>query len=142
MTRRKKILGLATLLAVGTSATLVVYVAALRLPAALLDSPPGETLTLRDLRGEALAEIANATARSQHARPLAQLGSDLPRVTVALEDRRFQSHGGIDWRSMAAAAWQNARHLRVISGLAPHRPEIEEGFDIRSIHAAIVVEVG
>jgi hypothetical protein len=77
---------------------------------------PGETLTLRDARGGALAEIANDTARSQHPRPLGQLGNDLPRVTIALEDHRFDAHGGVDWRAVAGAAWRNLRNLRAVSG--------------------------
>ncbi len=116
MTRLKRFLrfaipaGLLGALAIGA------YVASLRLPIALTDSTPGETLTLRDARGGAMAEIANDNARSQHPRRLAQMGANLPRVTIALEDRRFNAHGGIDWRALAAATWQNARQLRVVSG--------------------------
>ncbi len=96
--------------------TLAAYVASLPLPAALIGTPPGETLTLRDARGGLMAEIANETARSQHPRTLAQMGAILPRVTIALEDRRFDSHRGIDWRALAGATWQNARHFRIVSG--------------------------
>src|SRR4029077_2014143 len=96
--------------------TLAAYVASLPLPAALIGTPPGETLTLRDARGGLIAEIANETARSQHPRTLAQIGAILPRVTVALEDRRFESHRGIDWRALAGATWQNTRHFRIVSG--------------------------
>ena len=92
------------------------FVASVSIPAPLLDWHPSETLTLRDARGGALAEIANDAARSQHPRPLAQLGSALPRVTVALEDHRFDSHHGVDWRAVAGAGWRNLRHLRAVSG--------------------------
>src|SRR5262249_38400431 len=116
MTRLKKSLRIAVPALLAVVAAVLIYAASLPLPSALTDAPPGETLTLRDTRGDALAEIANDTARSQHPRPLAKMGSYLPRITVALEDRRFDSHGGIDWRAMAGAAWQNTRHLRVVSG--------------------------
>lgn len=34
----------------------------------------------------------------------------------AYEDQRFEQHSGIDWRAMGRAAWQMARHGRVVSG--------------------------
>lgn len=92
------------------------FVASVSIPPALLQSAPGETLALRDARGGALAEIANDCARSQHPRPLAQLGADLPRVTIALEDHRFEAHAGVDWRAVTGATWRNLRHLRPVSG--------------------------
>ncbi|MBW7922251.1 MAG: penicillin-binding protein 1C [Rubellimicrobium sp.] len=38
------------------------------------------------------------------------------RMLVDYEDRRFYSHGGVDWRAMARAAWQALRHGGVVSG--------------------------
>jgi penicillin-binding protein 1C len=40
----------------------------------------------------------------------------LIQATLAAEDRRFWRHTGVDWRATARAAWQWARHRRVISG--------------------------
>jgi penicillin-binding protein 1C len=37
-------------------------------------------------------------------------------MLMAFEDRRFYAHGGIDYRSVARAAWQLVRHQRIISG--------------------------
>ncbi len=116
MPRLKRFLRFALPAALAGAIALAAFVASMPLPAALVGAPPGETLTLRDARGGAIAEIANETARSQHPRPLAQMGAHLPRVTVALEDRRFDSHRGIDWRALAGATWQNTRHLRIVSG--------------------------
>ncbi|MCU0634424.1 MAG: transglycosylase domain-containing protein [Gemmatimonadaceae bacterium] len=35
---------------------------------------------------------------------------------IATEDRRFRTHGGVDWRGVARAAWVNVRHLGVREG--------------------------
>ncbi|MBS0657394.1 MAG: transglycosylase domain-containing protein [Verrucomicrobia bacterium] len=102
------------LLALGLGA-LAVFVWRVEVPSSL-EVEPLATATVRDVRGEVLAEIASATARSQHPRPLGQLGEHLPRVTVALEDHRFASHGGVDLTAVAAAAWRNLRALRKLSG--------------------------
>ena len=86
-------------------------------PACLLpDSATPATLTLLDARGEPLAEIGDPAARSRHPLPLDALGPDLPRVTVALEDRRFYTHGGLDPRALLAAAAHNLFAGRVVSG--------------------------
>jgi len=37
-------------------------------------------------------------------------------MLLAFEDKRFYRHGGVDVRSLARAAWQLARHRRIISG--------------------------
>ncbi len=95
---------------------LALFVASVSVPAVLLETEPGSTATLRDVRNESYAEIANDQARSQHPVSLLQLGMHLPRVTVALEDHRFASHGGLDPRAIAGAAWRNLRAFRVLSG--------------------------
>ena len=48
--------------------------------------------------------------------PLADMGPWLPLIAVAVEDKRFETHGGVDFLALARAAWQNLRHLRVVSG--------------------------
>lgn len=86
-------------------------------PLALLSpdkQPP--TLTLLDARGGALAEIATRDARSRHPLPLDALGTDLPRLTVALEDRRFYAHRGVDGASVFGAAARGLRAGRIVSG--------------------------
>ncbi len=37
-------------------------------------------------------------------------------MLLAFEDKRFYRHGGVDMRSLVRAAWQLARHRRIISG--------------------------
>jgi penicillin-binding protein 1C len=44
------------------------------------------------------------------------MGRWLPRITVALEDRRFYNHHGIEWRAIAAACTRNVRSHHLVSG--------------------------
>lgn len=88
---------------------------ALPLPAALL-APADETLVLEDRTGREIAVVASRRARVAEFARLDELGAWLPRVTVALEDRRFREHGGFDLHAFAAAAWRNVRAGRIVSG--------------------------
>lgn len=85
------------------------------LPAELRE-PLAGTLTLLDSRGREIAELPSATARVQLPRRLDQMGKWLPAVTVALEDRRFYQHHGIDISAVFGAAIRNVKSGRVISG--------------------------
>src|SRR4051812_941949 len=67
---------------------IIAFVWWLPIPNELQKSPSG-TLTLLDCRGPEIAELASAEARTQFPVALEQMGPWLPRVTVALEDRRF-----------------------------------------------------
>src|SRR4029077_18001449 len=69
-----------------------------------LRNPPVGTLMLVDSRGSELAELASREARPPFPIALDKMGAWLPRVTVALEDRRFYEHRGIDWRATLAAS--------------------------------------
>ena len=81
-----------------------------------LEKSPAGTLTLLDCRGREIAELASPEARSQFPIGLEQMGPWLPRVTVALEDRRFYKHRGIDWSASIAACARNLRSHRIVSG--------------------------
>src|SRR6202007_555775 len=95
--------------------SLLVWTWFLPLPNELRNSPAG-TLTLRDCRGRELAELSSPEARTQFPIALDKMGTWLPRVTVALEDRRFYEHKGIDWRAAIVASARNLRSRHVISG--------------------------
>jgi penicillin-binding protein 1C len=73
-------------------------------------------LTLLDCRGREIAELASPEARTQFPVALEQMGPWLPRVIVALEDRRFYQHRGVDWRATVAACARNLRSLKIVSG--------------------------
>src|SRR6266480_3363989 len=81
-----------------------------------LQRPPIGTLTLLDSRGREIAELASPEARAQLPVTLEKMGPWLPRVTVALEDRRFYEHRGIDWHAIAAACTRNLRSRHLLSG--------------------------
>jgi penicillin-binding protein 1C len=87
----------------------------LPIPSALRQSPAG-TLTLLDCRGREIAELASPEARAQFPVSLGEMGPWLPTIAVALEDRRFYQHPGIDWRAVAAACARNVKSRRLISG--------------------------
>jgi penicillin-binding protein 1C len=48
--------------------------------------------------------------------PYADLPQNLIQATLAVEDKRFFSHGGIDLLAISRAAWDNLQHQRVVSG--------------------------
>jgi penicillin-binding protein 1C len=81
-----------------------------------LKRPAEGTLELVDCRGRLLASIASPQARAQSPLPLGKMGRWLPAVTVALEDRRFRSHCGVDPYATAAALWRNVCARRMVSG--------------------------
>jgi penicillin-binding protein 1C len=81
-----------------------------------LQKPTAGTLTLLDCRGREIAELASPEARAQLPVTLEKMGPWLPRVTVALEDRRFYEHRGIDWHAIAAACTRNLRSGHLLSG--------------------------
>jgi penicillin-binding protein 1C len=87
----------------------------LPIPHELQKSASG-TLTLLDCRGRGIAELASPEARTQFPVALEQMGPWLPRVTVALEDRRFYQHRGVDWRATVAASARNLRSRHIVSG--------------------------
>jgi penicillin-binding protein 1C len=93
----------------------IAFVWWLPIPNQLQKSPSG-TLTLLDSRGREIAELASPEARTQFPVALDQMGPWLPRITVALEDRRFYQHRGVDWHATAAACARNLRSRQIVSG--------------------------
>ena len=47
---------------------------------------------------------------------LARMAVWLPRATVAIEDRRFWSHGGVDYVGIARAAWADVTAGKTVEG--------------------------
>ena len=54
--------------------------------------------------------------RNRQVVPLARMSRWLPLATVAIEDRRFYSHGGIDAEGIARALWRDLNAGRVVEG--------------------------
>lgn len=85
------------------------------IPDALLLTPPA-TPVLEDLRGRPLSSPSSDFARDARPMRLKDFGQWLPAVTVAIEDRRFYRHRGVDLMAMAGALVRNLWGGRIISG--------------------------
>jgi penicillin-binding protein 1C len=85
------------------------------LPDSLSQSPPA-TPVLEDLRGRLFSSPAADFARDSRPGRLSDFGPWLPAATVAVEDRRFFQHPGIDLISMAGASMRNLWSRRIVSG--------------------------
>jgi len=96
-------------------ATIALWIIWLPLPAEL-QTPLLGTPTLLDIRGREIAELASQQARVQIPITLGEMGPWLPRVIVALEDRRFYHHSGIDWQATGAACLRNLKAGRIVGG--------------------------
>ncbi len=69
-----------------------------------------------DVRGEPLRIWASPEGYWSLPISLDQMGEWLPKIAVAVEDRRFYSHGGVDFPALLRAAIQNFRAGEVVSG--------------------------
>ncbi len=83
---------------------------------AALNRPTPATLTLADIHGREIALLPSAAARAQTPVTMAEMGPWLPKLSAALEDRRFYSHHGIDWPGTVSAAWRNLTTGRIVRG--------------------------
>ncbi len=54
--------------------------------------------------------------RNRQPVPLRRISSWMPQATVAIEDRRFYEHGGIDAEGIARALWKNVNAGEVVEG--------------------------
>ena len=85
------------------------------IPDSLLRLPPA-TPVLEDLRGRPFSSPSADFARDARPARLKDFGPWLPAVTVAVEDKRFYRHLGVDLISMAGASFRNFWSCRIISG--------------------------
>lgn len=85
------------------------------LPRGLFDRPAGG-LEIVDRNGLRLRTTPDTGAQFNHPASEAALPPALVAATLAAEDARFREHGGVDLRATARAAFQWARHRRIISG--------------------------
>ena len=54
--------------------------------------------------------------RNRQPVPLKQISPWLPKATVAIEDRRFYEHGGVDFEGIARALWKDVSAGKVVEG--------------------------
>ncbi len=85
------------------------------LPAHLLD-PPTTGLVLLDRAGLPLRSTRAADGSLRRWVPLAEMDPDLLAAFLAVEDRRFYRHPGVDLRAMARAAVTDLRARRIVAG--------------------------
>lgn len=102
---------LATLACLGVFAALDL---AFPLPPAALE-PPLSTVVL-DRTGRELRWVLSPDEKWRFPVDLETLPPELPEALVAVEDRRFRSHHGVDPLALLRAAFDNLRSGRVVSG--------------------------
>ena len=112
--RNRRRLAIVSTLAI-LAVILALWVAWLPLPAEL-QTPLRGTTTLLDIHGSEIAELPSEEARVQVPLKLDEMGNWLPKVVVALEDKRFYYHHGIDWEASGAACLRNLRSGRIVAG--------------------------
>ncbi|MFB4203401.1 Monofunctional biosynthetic peptidoglycan transglycosylase [wastewater metagenome] len=77
---------------------------------------PAASHLVTDRYGHYLAEVGGPEPGRYGYWPLADVPPRIAAATVALEDRRFRYHPGVDPVAVARALWQNLRSGRVVSG--------------------------
>lgn len=81
--------------------------------AAKLETPPARSFNLKTANGDTFAYrgVHQGEAQSFEALP-----SDFVNAVLAIEDRRFFDHPGIDWRGITRAFWSNLRAGEIRQG--------------------------
>jgi penicillin-binding protein 1C len=107
-------------LTLALTATLVALWGSLHLVARALPMPERLSMSDSDVvlyRDRSVAHVfLSADEKWRISRPLDQVDASYLEALIALEDRRFHRHGGVDLLAMARAAWTNARAGRRVSG--------------------------
>jgi penicillin-binding protein 1C len=86
------------------------------IPEELLEPSRSQSLVIEDRHGIPLRSTRAGDGSLNAWVPLEELDPDLPRAFVAVEDRRFFQHHGIDPRAVLRAARDNLLHRHVVSG--------------------------
>jgi penicillin-binding protein 1A len=74
---------------------------------------PDEASSIVDYRGE---EIGKLFLTRRTVVPLDTLPKHVPAAFVAMEDRRFYEHNGVDWRRVFGAAYKNVKTMGIAEG--------------------------
>jgi len=102
--------------ALGAAAALgLAGLSALAISRSSLDAP-APTLLVRDRAGRFLGELPDPADDRLGFWPLERVPERVAAATLAIEDRRFALHPGVDPVALARAAWQNLRTGRRVSG--------------------------
>ena len=74
---------------------------------------PDEASVIVDPEG---AEIGKLFVERRTIVPIDSLPKYVPAAFIAMEDKRFWDHGGVDWRRVFGAAWKNVKELGIEEG--------------------------
>ena len=107
------LLGLLTVAAVAGGAGVYAFGSSCDL-SALREVHIGQNTFVYAADGSLLGSIP--AERNRQVIPLRRVSPWMPKATVAIEDRRFYSHGGIDPRGIARAVWVDARARKAVQG--------------------------
>ena len=113
MTRRR--------IAIAAGALLAVPVALIGwicwpLPAGMTEPAVSPQIVLTDRMGVPLRGTRAGDGSRARWLPLSEMDPDLITAFVAVEDRRFFEHGGVDWRAVGRALRDDLRARRIVSG--------------------------
>lgn len=95
--------------------TFAILVRAWPYPMELEQAPPDSTL-IEDRNGSPLLELAASDGQWRRSLKYDQISPHLRDAIIAVEDSHFYKHNGVDWPAVAAAAWQDVRHMHVGRG--------------------------
>jgi penicillin-binding protein 1A len=100
-------------LSLAAAVTLVWFCRDIPRPDSALDAVRRPSLTLEDRAGQVIATFGDLVGEKLH---LKDFPPDLPAAVIAVEDRRFYRHFGIDPVGLLRAAWINLTAGRIVQG--------------------------
>jgi penicillin-binding protein 1C len=115
MSRRVRLLCVALALAAGASAALALWIAA-PLPSELAAPGPIPSVTLLDRSGVLLRTTRAPDGTRGGFIPLGEIDPKVLQAFIAMEDRRFYDHGGVEVRALVRALRDDVRAGRVVAG--------------------------
>jgi penicillin-binding protein 1B len=83
---------------------------------ALTEALGGQRVKSALIEGEPLASLHEGDRRKQIGVQFADIPAPLREAVVAIEDRRFFTHNGIDWRGVGRALWADIHHGGMVQG--------------------------
>ncbi len=86
------------------------------LPQEFIDRPPEQSMRFEDREGHLLREVRSDSGALSQRAAISTLPPILPKALVAIEDRRFFLHPGVDPLAVLRATLQAIAHGRIISG--------------------------
>jgi penicillin-binding protein 1C len=75
-----------------------------------------ESYRIRDRHGRLIREAVGASGERARSLAYPELPQLVIKATIAIEDRNFYAHHGVDFGALLRAAWQNASSGRMVSG--------------------------